>query len=225
MNASLLLSSVALALALYSQAYANENRMMPEDEADRDLSLVEFREQMRQAVDQKNVDAFLRMVAEDVSVSAKKSGGLNSFKKSWQIESLDSELWPTMKAILSMGGGFLRSERGVKFCAPYTFVNFPSNLDIYAHGIVIKDNVAVKASPSQNSANLLNLSYHVVKVADWRSIEDNNNPNFRWLKIKTLEGREGYVEKTAIRSPADYSACFLNSDDEGWKLISLIAGD
>jgi len=221
----LLIIMVMLSFLSVPTINAAEIQILPEDEAVSDLDLVAFREQLQKAVVQKDANAFMALVAEDVAVKVKKTGGLKSFKKAWDPESESSELWPVMNQILSMGGGFLRSERGVKFCAPYTFVDFPSHLDIYAHGIVIKDNVPFKATPSKYARTLKNLSYNVVQVADWRSVGDQNDDKIRWLKVKTLAGEEGYVKKNVIRSPADYSACFLHRSSTGWKLISLISND
>ena len=216
---------VALLLGIVLPVNAMEVRILPEDESARDLELQAFEKQLEIAVDQRNADQLLSLVSNDISVSAKRVGGLNAFKKAWHPESRDSEIWSTMRQILKLGGGFLRSESGVKYCAPYTFVNFPSNLDIYGHVIVVRDNVPLKALPSLKSATIKNLSYYVLRVQDWRSVADQNNDAVRWLKVKTLGGDEGYVEKDAVRSPTDYSACFLHQETTGWKMVSLISSE
>ena len=204
---------------------AEDIRLLPEDEAGRDLSLLAFREQLKTVIEKKDAQALVDMLDKNVSISARSRGSKKKFLKFWLPEVKNSELWPTLAAIVDMGGGFVRSERGVKFCAPYVFTNFPAELDIYAHGVVTQDNVPLKAGPSVTAPVKDHLSYHIVAVEDWRSTPDLNTPDVRWLKVKTLGGKEGYVDYRLIRSPSDYSLCFLQRPKTGWKIISLIGNE
>jgi len=216
---------VVLLLGIALPVSAMEVRILPQDESGRDLELQAFEKQLEAAVDQRNAAQLMSLVSNEISVSSKRAGGVKIFEKTWHPESRNSDLWPTLAQILKLGGGFLRSERGVKYCAPYTFVDFPSNLDIYGHVIVIQNNVPLKGHPSLNSVTITNLSYNVLRVEDWRSVADENNEAVRWLKVKTLGGQGGYVEKKDVRSPTDYSACFLHEDSTGWKLVSLTSNE
>ena len=170
-------------------------------------------------------ETFLAMVDENVSISLSKHG-MRDFVKKWQPESSDTELWAVMESILTMGGGFIRSERGVEFCAPYVFTHFPEELDIYGYGAVIKQNVPLKTDSAITSQTVSNLSYDLVKVEDWRSVADKTNGSAtRWIKVRTLNGKTGFVDKQFVRSPTDYSACFLYTLNKGWKMISLIVNE
>lgn len=215
----------ALAGLLSVNVLAQDIQLLPEDEASRDLSLLEFREQLLEIVQNKDSEALASLLDERVSVSGKSRGSVKEFNKFWMPELKNSEVWPTLKTVLNMGGSFVRSERGVKFCAPYVFTTFPSGLDIYGHGTVINENVPLKAAPSETASNLAELSYHIVKVKDWRSVPDVKNPEVRWLKVKTLGGQEGFINKRMIRSPSDYSLCVLHRSTIGWKIISLIGNE
>lgn len=202
-----------------------EMRLLPEDEAERDLSFVQFREQLKQVIAARDSDKLLTLIDDEISVSARKRGSVKTFVSTWQPESPDSELWPVLDTILSLGGGFVRSELGVKFCAPYVFTNFPGGLDVYGHGVVIHDKEPFKSAPTKNSQTLSLLSYDILKVEDWRSVVDSVDPKTRWLKVRDPEGREGYVNKKSIRSPSDYAACFLHTPNDGWRMISLIGNE
>ena len=203
----------------------NAEQMLPEDEAVRDLSLLEFRKNLLKAVETKDVTSFMALVDEKVSVSSKGRGGHEAFKKAWNPELPESELWQVLKPIINMGGTFVRSERGVEFCAPYVFTNFPSHLDIYGHAVITKDNVLLKSGPSNSTSTVRKLSYDVVQIKDWRSVKDALGGEIRWLKVKTLSGQDGYIDKTILRSPSDYAACFLQRSGKDWKLISLITNE
>lgn len=221
-----LISSIAIVGLLISFKLSGEElQLIPEDEAERDVSLMEFRQKVMEIIRGKDAEGLQYVLDDRVSTSSNKRSTKQKFNSIWKPEAIDSELWHTLDTILNMGGGFVRSERGVKFCAPYIFTNFPVELDIYGHGAVIQENVELKAAASRKSQTLTQLSYNVVKVEDWRSVVDATGGNTRWLKVRTLAGKEGYVDKRTIRSPSDYSVCFLNRPTEGWKIISLIGNE
>jgi len=203
----------------------NQHRLLPVDEANRDLSFVEFRQQLKTIIQNRDPEGFLKFVSPQVSGSKDKRG-ISHFVKIWEPQANDSELWPTMENIVNMGGGFVRSERGVTFCAPYIFTNFPDDLDIYGHGVIIGDKVPLKSAPLKTSQNLASLSYDLLKVEDWRSVQEKSaNQEIRWIKVSTMDGRKGYVDKKMVRSPTDYAACFLFTPKAGWKIVSLVSNE
>lgn len=202
----------------------NQQRLLPVDEAERDLSFVDFRQQLKTTVKNRDPEEFVKFVSQQVSGTGGKRG-MRNFVKFWKPEANDSELWPIMENILDLGGGFVRSEQGVTFCAPYVFTNFPDDLDIYGHGAIIADKVPLKSAPTHTAPNVALLSYNLLKVEDWRSVvEKSSNQMTSWIKVSTMDGQKGYVNKKMVRSPTDYSACFLFTPKTGWKIISLVSG-
>lgn len=200
-------------------------QLLPADEANRDLEFVEFRARMIEAVENKEPEVLVTMIAPRVFNGLNEKRGMKRFLEKWEPESVDSELWSTLKPILTMGGGFVRSEKGVEFCAPYVFSHFPDDMDIFAHGAVISENVALKKEPSVKSKTLRSLSYDLVQVQDWVSTQDKANEAVNWIKVVTMKGDAGYVNRRFVRSPSDYSACFLKTKRRGWKLNSLLSGE
>jgi len=215
---------IILFSVLASSGFAEtQTRLLPSDEAHRDLSLVEFREKLLTAIEHKEPESLVTMIDQQVWIGHGSKRGMRAFLALWEPQSIDSELWETLGEILKMGGNFIRSNRGVKFCAPYIYSSFPDELDIYGHGAIISDDVPLKPKPNISARNLTSLSYDLVKVHDWRSVADSGGvPSRRWIKVTTLSGLEGYVDKKYVRSPTDYAACFLNRTGVGWKLISLL---
>ena len=217
--------SCLLMLVSFNSIAEKQQQLLPVDEAERDLSFVEFRQQLQTIVKNRDPEGFVKFVSQQVSGSDGKRG-MGNFVKFWKPEAIDSELWPTMESILNLGGGFVRSERGVTFCAPYVFTNFPGDLDIYGHGAIIADKVPLKSAPIHTAQNVAILSYDLLKVEDWRSVaEKSSNQIISWIKVSTMDGRKGYVDKKFVRSPTDYSACFLFTAKTGWKMTSLISGE
>ena len=212
-------------LFLSSAIAGNSHQLFPEDEADRDLEFSEFRAQMIEAVRAREPEVFVTMVDQQIFNDLHKKRGMNEFLKKWEPESIDSELWVTLEHILTMGGGFIRSEKGVEFCAPYVFSHFPDDLDIFAHGAVIAEKVPLKTEPSVSSVTRRELSYDLLQVLDWVSIQDKSGGAENWLKVTTMKGENGYVNRLYVRSPSDYSACFLKTKSHGWKLNSLLTSE
>jgi len=214
----------SILLVSFSVLAEDSHRLLPVDEAERDLSFVEFRKQLQQTVKSRDPESFVKSVSKQVYTGSDRKRGMSNFVKFWQPEANDSELWPTMDAILSMGGGFVRSDKGVTYCAPYVFTNFPDDLDIFGHGVIIGDKVPLKTAPLHTAQNVTVLSYDLLKVEDWRSVEEKNAGQItNWVKVSTMSDRKGYVDKRMLRSPTDYAACFLFKQKTGWKMVSLIS--
>jgi len=210
----------------FSQAVvADGHQLLPADEANRDLAFMDFRAKMLSAVRNKEPEAFVTMLDQRIFNGLREKRGMKQFVKKWTPQSNDTELWTTMEQILTMGGGFIRSERGVEFCAPYVFSHFPDDLDIFAHGAVIGDKVPLKMKPSVSAPTSRQLSYDLINVLDWVSIADKSGAKDNWLKVTTMKGEKGYVNRLFVRSPSDYSACFVQTKKNGWKLNSLLTSE
>ena len=213
--------NLILSPAIASDAY----QLLPVDEGGRDLEFADFRSKLLQVVLAKEPEVLVTMIHQRVFNGIREKRGMKHFVRKWEPESVDSEIWSTLQQILTMGGGFVRSEIGVEFCAPYVFSHFPDNLDIFAHGAVIGEQVPLKKEPSDNAKTKKQLSHDLIKVLDWVSISDKSGTGVNWLKVTTLKGDKGYVNRQLVRSPSDYSACFLKTKKHGWILSSLLTSE
>ncbi len=209
-------------------AYSEEDPplLMPYDEAERDESLLAFRARMLQVLAFKEPERLIEMIDPKMSNGLNAKRGARAFVELWRPETIDSEIWEILSSILKLGGGFVRSESGVMFCAPYVFVNFPAELDVFSHGVVIQENVKLYQNPTTASTILTKLNYNILQVDDWSSVsDDSGTESLQWIKVFTMDDKEGYVQRKYIRSPSDYSACFIQRKNKGWKLSSLVSGD
>jgi len=217
--------SILACFLLVSTVSAEQYKLLPADESDRDLEFVEFKQQMLEAARNREPEVFVTLLSPRIFNGLNQKRGMKQFLKIWEPDSIDSELWETIEVILEMGGGFIRSEKGVEFCAPYVFSHFPSELDIYAHGVVTTENIPLKSEPSLSSDTKKMLSYDILQVLDWVSIQDKSGGAVNWLKITTMQGDSGYINREHIRSPSDYSACFLKKKNKDWKLNALLTSE
>lgn len=199
-------------------------KLYPVDEASRDATLMEFRRELLRAVEARDAAHLESVLSPRVVSSFGGRLGGAEFVRRWQPQSPDSEVWPVLQKILSLGGGFIRSERGVKFCAPYVFTSFPDRHDIFGFGAITAREALLKGEPRGSADTVAVLAYDIVKVNDWRSVAGSDDSARSWVKVTTLDGREGYVPASVIRSPTDYHACFTKARRE-WKITSLVSGD
>ena len=202
----------------------DDGRLLPVDESDRDPTLISFMERLELAVTHREPERLVELVSGEVYNGLGKDPGIQKFAEYWKVDAIDTEIWSVLEPILKMGGGFVRSEKGVQYCAPYVFTEFPENLDVFDYGAVIEESAQLMAEPSSSSMLVATLSYHVIKIQDWRSVPDmNQTPDLFWISVSTLDGKEGFIRRQEVRSPSEFSACFLQNKQGVWKLNSLFS--
>jgi len=216
-------AALLIVLVVLSAAMAAERlRVPPVDEAGRDLTLVKFRDRLEQAVKQQDLAALRQALHRNAVFTKDGAAGMQAFVRNWRPNSPDTELWSTLDRILKMGGGFIRSERGVAFCAPYVFTDFPDQLERRNHAVVTASGANLRDLPNSDSRRLTTLYYDVVEVADWQPVPDTRlGAERRWIKVTTLSGKSGYVLADLVQSPSDDHACFTNIRGT-WYITSLI---
>lgn len=195
------------------------------DEGERDGALSAFRQQMIESVKFREPERFVTLVDLGVVAGYQGESGMQAFARKWRIDAIDSPLWPTMETILQLGGGFVRSNRGVQFCTPYVFVDFPEHLDIRVHGAVIRDDARLMEEPSISANILGQLNRDLVRVSNWQGVDVPNGDGGvdNWVEVRTLSGQAGWLPRNEVRSPLDPHACFLFRGGK-WSMNTLVNG-
>jgi hypothetical protein len=147
--------------------------------------------------------------------------GKAAFYEQWGLDNnpKDSELWAEIEAILALGGVY--DGEGRSFTAPYVFANFP--LDGFEYHAIVGNNVAVYETESVQSREMDSISYNLLKNGALDAFWDQSDEDF--VRIRTLTGAEGYVQKKFIRSPTDYRFELSRKEGGEWKLLYMLAGD
>lgn len=202
--------------------FAQERQVLPVDEAKNDASFYSFREKLITAVKKRDVNFVLSIVDRNIKNGFGGEDGYANFKKQWKITAKNSQLWDVLLKILTNGGAF-DSKQKTAFYAPYTFTNFPEDLDAFEYEAVFGNNVNLRSEPNTNSSVVASLSYNVVKVDYKNSIKSGEN-DYSWLKVETLGGKKGFIKSEFVRSSIDYRAGFEKIKGK-WKMTFLLAGD
>ncbi|MGH8622544.1 MAG: hypothetical protein ACRET3_10425 [Burkholderiales bacterium] len=215
----LVLAALAGAVFIPS-THAQERRLEPVDEATRDLSWALFKNRLLDAVMRRDRKFVLSVLERNVRVGVDGARGITEFSRQWHLYADDSRLWRELASALFAGAAWLnRGPAPRELCAPYVLARWPRDLDPHAYGAIISRDALVKAAPSSDSQTLVTLAYDIVAVADWEV--DDRAPDFpqKWVKIKFKTG-EGYVPEEQIRSPIEYTACFVKTGN-GWRMSAF----
>ena len=202
-------------------ATAKAHKLYPVDEGSKDPSFKAFRNQLIEAVKERNTRFLLRVLHPKIRLSFGGDAGAKDFVKLWKPDSKDSELWNELSTILSLGGTFSTSEGKRTFWAPYTFSTFPDDLDAFEYAPITAENVRVRSQPKTTARIVTFLSYDIVKAT---FPNESNQEDPGWVKVIVPDGRNGYVASRYVRSPIDYRLCFERVRGK-WLITAFIAGD
>ena len=216
----------AFLLLVISASSGNQGKLFPVDEGTKDPSFSAFRERLLRAVRGRDERFILSILDPNIELSFGGHRGIKDFKEMWLTKNSREDLWTELNAVLSLGGAFVTSGGGKQFCAPYTFTNFPDDVDAFEYAAITGNNVRVRARPELSSPIVSTLTYDVVRADFYYdprdSQEEKGTPG--WVKITTPEGRQGYVAARFIRSAVDYRACFRKVKGS-WRMTAFIGGD
>jgi len=222
------ISSLLLAatLAWATAAGAQEQKLLPADEAAQDASWVAFRNRLLNALQKHDRKFLLSVTDRNVRNTTAGERGIAEFQKQWDLASDASPIWRELSSALFLGAAYMRRDKEAKgrqapqeLCAPYVLAKWPQEIEPFGHGAVVARDTAARREPSSASATVQALSYDIVAVLDW-DIEDRESGSpQRWVKVRVPAG-EGYVPEEHVRSPIELAACFVKGQN-GWRMVAF----
>lgn len=213
-----------LLFTFVGSSFAQERFVKPSDDAVKDRSFLQFRAKLIAALEKKDTKYLYSVIDPGIKASFGGDDTLADFKELWKPESKDSKIWAELLTVLKNGGTF-DTEGGDSrmFMAPYSFTNFPEDLDAFEHMMIFGNNVNLRESASITSKVKEKLSYNVVTITG-STMKPDNKEVVDWYQVKTLGGKTGWVKAEYVRSPIDFRAGFEKKRGQ-WKLIFFVAGD
>lgn len=206
--------------------FAQERFLKPIDEATKDPSFLAFRTKLIAAAERRDAIYIYSIIDPRIKLGFGGEDGIANFKKTWKLTSKSSEFWSEFLTVIKNGGGF--AEKGRLFTAPYTFSAWPEDLDAFEYLTIFGNNVNLRDAPSKDGKIIGSLSYNIVRVDTERSVMNNaardDDRRFTWYKVKTLGGKEGFVNADFVRSSIDLRAGFEKMRGK-WKMTFFLAGD
>lgn len=196
-------------------AEAAPNTFPFRDDARKDPSFSSFRREMVQITEDRDAQALLGFVDDDIEFSYGGEGGVRKFSNFFDLNRGGSEsFWKEIRLVLLLGGKFMRNG---EFHAPYVYANWPSGRDAFSHSAVIGTGVRIRSAPSLDAPVIGSASYEILRLR-------NVDAPSAWKAVRTQDGRPGYIAAGYLRSATDYRAHFKKIDG-AWKMTVFIAGD
>ena len=192
--------------------------LMPVDAAASRPDFFSFRAHLQSVLARHDADALLQVLDPKIKVSFGGDDGIEDFKKFWRIQEPDSKLWEELATVLALGGSFDGSDT---FTAPYTFSQWPRDLDSFENVAVTGSDVRIRTEPRIDAPTIARVSFSVLRLDDEAARSDWSTQE--WTAVR-INGRKGYIATRYLRSPIDYRARFVYSDGR-WRLTFFVAGD
>ncbi|MEB3827605.1 SH3 domain-containing protein [Phormidium sp. CCY1219] len=209
-----------------------------EDEAEPGSEFYEFREQLRQAVEERNA-GFVASVLPDeglrIGFSVPRS------PEALQVEDPEARIWSLLEKAIATGCAIAENPppyntdpaTAIWVCPNVTQAlkrqmppsDAESGLSWEVNSVVIVgENVNVRSQPNLSGAAIASLSNQVVKRDPARESESNLNPIAGWTPILLSDDRQGYVYNRYVYSPLDYRL-FIGQVESNWQLLGMPGGD
>ncbi|MEO0343242.1 MAG: SH3 domain-containing protein [Pseudomonadota bacterium] len=218
-------------LALPSSVHAQLAKVVPVDEAQADVELRTFRDQLLEAVVTRDIDYIVSIAAPDILLDFGSGMGQEELRlrltegRRFYSEDENPEdyirhreaLWLGFESALRLGGVYDAENR--EFVAPHYFAADLGDLsyDPFFTYFTIAQNVTVRDRPNRYGTVIDRLDYELVERLD-------GGDGTSYARVQLERGRTGWVHKDLLRSAVDYRAIFEKHDGK-WIMTVLIAGD
>jgi hypothetical protein len=200
-----------------------------EDQAKPGSSFYIFRQQLRQAVRDRDAAQIRAIAAPDIKLSFGNPITLEDL----DIDNPNSLFWQHLERVLAVG------------CTPYEFPSDASNSaetwacphvfqaslgDPFSDVYIVGENVNVRARPQADSPVVGVLSNEVVQLdlEGLNRLSESQRARLQtfdgWQPIIMPQGQQGYVSSRYAYFPAGYRAIFQQTAT-GWTMTVFIAGD
>ena len=190
-------------------------KLPPVDQCSAEPGFGAFKETLKQAVERRDGDALLALLAPDVLVNFGGETGRDAFARQWDLKAgSPHELWQQLTDILALGC----ARTGSALIMPSLAAQFDSDDEgVFEKLIVVSPAAELRAQPAADSDRIQSLSWDVVTGLERRREDD-------LVKVRLADGREGWIAGRLLRSPLDYRAVIEKRGGQ-WMITAFVAGD
>ncbi|NET31245.1 MAG: SH3 domain-containing protein [Cyanothece sp. SIO1E1] len=210
--------------------------LLLKDQAKPAADFFQFRQQLRQAVKNREVEFIRAIAAPDIKLSF---GGLTDLDN-LNISDPNALVWQHLERAIAIGCAQenyqsevnTARETEARWVCPQVFLasDLIETADPFEQVFIVGEKVNVRAAPNNEGAVVDTLSHEVVKY-DEQSIADLSEQQLSmletfdgWIPVVIPDGQRGYVSSRYAYSPIGYRAFFSQVDGE-WQMTVFLAGD
>lgn len=217
----ILLFAITTAVANATSPLPPKMRLIPVDEAAKDPSFVQFRNELKAVIARKDAAKLFHHLASDIRLSFGGSYGGPEFHKTWRPFDKDTQIWNVLSLIVDNGGKFIVPGG---FAAPYAYAAFPEDIDSFENVVVTNPQALLRERPNASARVIRELDFDILEVVKSSGkMQHEAGPN-DWDEVKHASGQRGFVLSSDVRSPVEYRAIFEKRKGK-WVIQTLIAGD
>jgi hypothetical protein len=200
----------------------------PIDQVESGSDFFEFREQLRQAISDRNAD-YIRSIADP---NIKLSFGNPISLDDLDIDNPDAPFWQYLERSLAIG--CINTTPGnppddTSWACPYVF-QAPEITDAFEDVFIVGEGVEVHTEANASSPVVEVVSNEILK-SDSQTLGTLSEAQLRaietfegWRPVILPEGRRGFVSSRYAYSPIGYRAIFAKVDG-AWKMQAFVSGD
>ncbi|MGD6888255.1 SH3 domain-containing protein [Bacillus mobilis] len=178
------------------------------DESAQDPTLKQFMNELYQSTNSKNENDLYRALNDEVLFKGK------SYKKD-ELK-FDEDIFHELQVALTMGGEFTNdTKQAYKVPSGLTESNQPKQAH-YIYATVTGNKTKILAEPKRESQVLYEVSNEMVKAWIPEKVQNNG-----YIKVSTINGNTGYVQKEYVLTDIKYSFMFEKDREGKWKITNI----
>ena len=201
------------------------------DDGATSAEFTQFRENLRQAVQNRDAEFIRAIAAPDIKLSF----GLPMTIDELDIDNPSALFWQNMEKAIATGCVSeifgVEPEKQTWIC-PHAFLapDQVSSMDPFEHIVIVGNDINVRVEPTVDSPVVGSVSNEVVRYdsegtteLSERQLEAMSTVD-GWHPIIMASGQRGFVSSRYAYSPIGYRAFFVK-DNDAWQMTIFIAGD
>ena len=205
--------ALTLALLVSAPAAALPDRLPPIDQCSGDAGFSEFQAELKRVTATRNKDAFLALLADDVTVDFGGGSGRGEFAKIWSFDPGEHDnLWQWLDRMIAMGCARVNDVRVI----PSLIEQIDSQDEGWLVSRLVLPGAQLFREPGDGStAN---------PVSSWTVVEATNTSGDLWTGVRLPDGRKGWVSDDALYEPLGYRMV-IERRGLKWAITAFVAGD
>jgi hypothetical protein len=201
--------ALLLAGLLLLPAAAGAATLPPDDECEANTDFVRFRAALFDAVARKDSEALLALTDDNIRLGFGGNDGKAVFRASLK----KAEPWEQLAKLVRLGC----ATDGDRYAIPHLYVRV-GDRDAFDTFLAAGTGIALRAAPRVGGRLIARLDWEMLTLVP---AAGNSGA---WLRLRTDDGKTGYVRRDLLRSPVDYRAIFEKTGGK-WRLTAFLAGD
>lgn len=205
--------ALSIALLVSTPVAARPAVLPPIDQCSKDADFAAFLGELKRVTAARNRDAFLALLADDVTVDFGGGSGRDAFARAWSFDPGEyGNLWQWLDRMLGMGCARTNGVRVIPSLIEQVDSDDEAVLDMRL--------VLPGAKLFREPNNIATTS----AVPPWTVVTATNSGGDLWTGVQLPDGRKGWISDDALYEPLGYRMTIEKRGTQ-WMVTAFVAGD